>query len=166
MITGDALDEHPELPSVWRAVHAQAVDEINAAPDAYNQFTATAQGIDVAVMQEINVVEPDGTFAQYPRDPFTANGRKLLEGTKKFLVDNGWPSRTSHSTTGSYRSDLRRSRDPTDTARTGCYRCHRGADQRSMRSSIGTNAAAFRGSGCGASGELAFEVGEHRREGA
>ena len=40
------------------------------------------------------------------------------------------------------------------------------ADQRSMRSSIGTNAAAFRGSGCGAQGELAFEVGEHRREGA
>ena len=90
VITGDALDEHPELPSVWRAAHAQAVDEINAAPDAYNQFTATAQGIDVAVMEEINVVEPDGTFAQYPRDPFTANGRKLLEGTKKFLVDNGY----------------------------------------------------------------------------
>ena len=90
VITGDALDEHPELPSVWRAAHAQAVDEINAAPDDYNQFTAAAQGIDVAVMEEINVVGPDGTFAQYPREPITANGRTLLEGTKKFLVDNGY----------------------------------------------------------------------------
>jgi sulfonate transport system substrate-binding protein len=93
VITGDALKRHPELPSVWRAVHTEAVREINAAPDAYNRFTATAQGIDVAVMQEINVIGPDGTFAQYPSEPITAAGRTLLEGTKQFLVENGYAKR-------------------------------------------------------------------------
>ncbi|MCU1502238.1 MAG: nitrate transporter substrate-binding protein [Ilumatobacteraceae bacterium] len=88
VITGDALRKHPELPATWRAAHAAAVDEINAAPDAFNQYTASAQGIGLAVMKEINVLGADGTFAQYPRAPFTDAGRTLLEGTKSFLVDN------------------------------------------------------------------------------
>ena len=88
VITDDALEAHPDLPAAWRAAHAQAIDEINADQDAFNQFSADYQGIDVAITTEINIIGPDGTFTQYPKDSLTPDGKDLLLGTKQFLVDH------------------------------------------------------------------------------
>jgi NitT/TauT family transport system substrate-binding protein/sulfonate transport system substrate-binding protein len=82
VITKKELAAHPGLPDAWNAARAKAVAEINADPDAFYEFAAKATKTPVDVIKISNPV------SQYPAEPFTEQGLKLLQGTDEFLADN------------------------------------------------------------------------------
>ncbi|WP_019630152.1 ABC transporter substrate-binding protein [Actinomadura atramentaria] len=80
VVTEKYLAGHPKIVRVWQEAQNEAVRTAKANWPAYTAFAAKIGGY-----------EPDVTLkttlkTQLPDEPFPAQGLKLLEGTKKFLV--------------------------------------------------------------------------------
>lgn len=77
------LEDYPDFPKIWNEIRRQAVREIREHPDEFYQLYAEASGY------PLDVVKASFTIEQWPEEDFPAEGLKLLEGTKAFLVEQG-----------------------------------------------------------------------------
>ncbi|HWA72403.1 MAG TPA: ABC transporter substrate-binding protein [Polyangiaceae bacterium] len=75
------LARHPSFPAQWNELRAQAVAQLLREPERYYQFHAERVRLPVTVIKQGFPLE------LFHVEPLVPGGRKLLEGTKSFLVD-------------------------------------------------------------------------------
>ncbi|MCD1260367.1 ABC transporter substrate-binding protein [Paenibacillus athensensis] len=83
VVTEDYVQRNPQFPKLWNDIRARAVSEIRADSEAYFQFYADASGY------PLDVVKASFKIEQWPQEAFPADGLKLLQGAKQFLIDQG-----------------------------------------------------------------------------
>jgi sulfonate transport system substrate-binding protein len=74
------LEKYPELPKVWNQLRQEALQQIQANPEAYYQFNADTSKL------PLEAVKASYPLDQFPSEALPVVGRELLEGTKAFLV--------------------------------------------------------------------------------
>ena len=75
------LKKFPDFPKAWNAARLKALEDLKAKPEEYYAFLAEVQGTTV------DLVKRSTSINSIKDVPFTDEGIKLLEGTKKFLVE-------------------------------------------------------------------------------
>lgn len=83
VVTEDYLSKNPQFPKLWNDIRTKAVKEIRENSEEYFKFYAEVSGY------PLDVVKASFKIEQWPIEPSTADGLKLIEETKKFLVDQG-----------------------------------------------------------------------------
>lgn len=83
VVTEDYLAKNPQFPKLWNDLRTKAVKEIRENSEEYFKFYAEASGYPV------DVVKASFKIEQWPVESSTADGLKLIEETKKFLVEQG-----------------------------------------------------------------------------
>ncbi|OPH47283.1 aliphatic sulfonate ABC transporter substrate-binding protein [Paenibacillus ferrarius] len=83
VVTEDYLAKNPQFPKLWNDLRTKAVKEIRENPDAYWKFYAEASGYPEDVVRASFKIE------QWPIEAVPAEGLKLIDETKKFLVEQG-----------------------------------------------------------------------------
>jgi sulfonate transport system substrate-binding protein len=85
VVTQAYADAHPRFAAAWRQARTQAVAEVKADTPAYLAFQAKVQNLpqDKIGDQLAEIYPVDA----YPTETLVPRGRALLEGTKKFLVE-------------------------------------------------------------------------------
>ncbi|EIJ82249.1 family 3 extracellular solute-binding protein [Bacillus methanolicus PB1] len=81
VITDDYLSKYPDLPKIWNDVRKQALEDLLKNPEGFYQFQSEQVGYPVEVMKDSLPLD------NLKLDPLSEEGIKLLEGTKKFLVE-------------------------------------------------------------------------------
>jgi sulfonate transport system substrate-binding protein len=85
VVTQAYADANPALVAAWRQARAAAVAEVRAEPQAYYDFQARTQNLPADKLgPKLAEIYP---FDAYPTEPLIPRGRTLLEGTKRFLLD-------------------------------------------------------------------------------
>ncbi|WP_240418207.1 ABC transporter substrate-binding protein [Paenibacillus periandrae] len=75
------LKKFPDFPKIWNEARLKALKDLKSKPDEYYQFLSQLNGYSVELNKQVTPIELIKDV------PFTDDGIKLLEGTKKFLVD-------------------------------------------------------------------------------
>ncbi|WP_261300917.1 ABC transporter substrate-binding protein [Paenibacillus andongensis] len=83
VVTEDYLAKNPQFPKLWNDLRTKAVKEIRENSEEYFKFYAEASGYPV------DVVKASFKIEQWPIESSTTDGLKLIEETKKFLVEQG-----------------------------------------------------------------------------
>ncbi len=84
VVTDDFLDEHPGFVKTWQAAQIEATKQAKANWDDYLAFAVRVGGFPAGIVRKTTLKE------QLPDTPFTEEGLTLLEGTKQFLVRQGF----------------------------------------------------------------------------
>lgn len=87
VVTEAFLARHPTFAERWNELRAQAVKELLRQPERYYAFHAETVGL------PREVVELGFPLTLFHAEPFVPEGRRLLEGTKRFLVGQGLAQR-------------------------------------------------------------------------
>lgn len=87
MVTEAFLGERPGFVTVWQAAQAEATRRAKANWDDYLAFAVEVGGFAPEIVRKTTLAE------QLPDSPFTEEGLTLLEGTKRFLVEQGFVRR-------------------------------------------------------------------------
>ncbi|RKN44773.1 ABC transporter substrate-binding protein [Streptomyces hoynatensis] len=82
--TDGFLDAHPDFAATWQDLQQQGVNEARADFGAYQDFAVSLSDFPA------ELVRPTIREDQLPEGPFPEDGLRLLEGTKEFLVDEGF----------------------------------------------------------------------------
>ncbi|MFC4775880.1 ABC transporter substrate-binding protein [Paenibacillus sp. GCM10023252] len=83
VVTEEYLKDNSAIVEIWNGIRQQAVKEIQASPDEFYTLYAEASGFPV------DIVKASFEISQWPTELVPADGLQLLEGTKKYLFDNG-----------------------------------------------------------------------------
>ncbi|MBP1961729.1 ABC transporter substrate-binding protein [Paenibacillus aceris] len=83
VVTEDYLAKNPQFPKLWNDLRTRAVKEIRENNEEYFKFYAEASGY------PLDVVKASFKIDQWPVEAALPDGLKLIEETKKFLVDQG-----------------------------------------------------------------------------
>ncbi|TXK84741.1 transporter substrate-binding domain-containing protein [Paenibacillus sp. N3.4] len=81
VVTEDYLSKNPDFPKVWNEIRLKALNDLKEKPDDYYKFLAELNNSTPELMQKVSPISGIKDV------PFTDEGIKLIEGTKKFLVD-------------------------------------------------------------------------------
>jgi NitT/TauT family transport system substrate-binding protein/sulfonate transport system substrate-binding protein len=82
--TQSFLDAHPGFVRVWQSAQVAATRRAKAGWDGYLAFAVSVGGFAPDVVRKTTLK------SQLPDEPFTDEGLRLLEGTKRFLVEQGF----------------------------------------------------------------------------
>jgi sulfonate transport system substrate-binding protein len=75
------LKKFPDFPKIWNEARLKALNDLKSKPEEYYQFLTQLNGYSLELNKQVSPI-------QLIKDvPFTEDGIKLLEGTKKFLVE-------------------------------------------------------------------------------
>lgn len=75
------LKKFPDFPKIWNEARSKALQDLKKHPEEYYQFIAKIQNSTPEFVKKTEPIE------NIKNEPFTDQGTKLLEGTKKFLVE-------------------------------------------------------------------------------
>jgi sulfonate transport system substrate-binding protein len=81
VVSEDYLKKFPDFPKVWNAAREKALKDLQSKPDEYYQFLSQLNGFTPELNKKVTPIE---TIKDVN---FKDDGVKLLDGTKKFLVD-------------------------------------------------------------------------------
>lgn len=81
VVSEEYLKKFPDFPKVWNEARQKALADLLAKPDEYYEFLSKLNGHSVELNKKVT---PISTIKD---TPFTDAGVQLLEGTKKFLVE-------------------------------------------------------------------------------
>ncbi|MEC0227239.1 ABC transporter substrate-binding protein [Paenibacillus alba] len=81
VVSEEYLKKFPDFQKVWNEARLKALKDLQAKPDEYYQFLSQLNGFTPELNKKVT---PIATIKDVN---FTDDGIKLLEGTKKFLVD-------------------------------------------------------------------------------
>ncbi|MEW9700241.1 ABC transporter substrate-binding protein [Paenibacillus sp. SI8] len=81
VVTEDYLSKNPNFPKAWNEARLKALEDLKSKPDDYYKFLAELNNSTPELMKKVSPI------SSIKEVPFTDEGIKLLEGTKKFLVD-------------------------------------------------------------------------------
>ena len=81
------LDEHPAFLTAWDKARAEALALAQADQPGFLRFQATAQNLPVDKLGGVDKLAEAYPLDSYPTEPLPDRGRKLLEGTKAFLLE-------------------------------------------------------------------------------
>src|SRR5690606_29832947 len=84
VVTEDFLAARPGFVAVWQAAQVEATRRAKADWDGYLAFAVEVGGFPGGIVRKTTLQE------QLPDTPFTGEGLALLEGTKAFLVEQGF----------------------------------------------------------------------------
>jgi ABC-type nitrate/sulfonate/bicarbonate transport system substrate-binding protein len=84
VITEDYLAKNPDFLQTWNETRAQALEDLLKKPEDFYQFQSDQVGYPVDVMKDSLPLN------NLKSEALSQEGIKLLEGTKKFLVDGGF----------------------------------------------------------------------------
>lgn len=87
VVTEAFLEKHPTFPASWNELRKQAVAELARDPEGYYRFHAET------VRLPLEVVKEGYPLSLFNAEPLVPEGRALLEGTKRFLVEQGLAQR-------------------------------------------------------------------------
>lgn len=87
VVTESFLSKHPTFPKRWNELRARAVADVLSDSERYYAFHAET------VRLPVDVAKQGYPLALFKSEPLTADGRSLLEGTKRFLVAQGLAQR-------------------------------------------------------------------------
>ncbi|NOU92771.1 transporter substrate-binding domain-containing protein [Paenibacillus sp. LMG 31456] len=79
--TEDYLSKKADFPKIWNEIRLKVLNDLKTKPDEYYKFLAELNNSTPELMQKVSPI------SNIKDVPFTDEGIKLLEGTKKFLVD-------------------------------------------------------------------------------
>lgn len=83
VVTEDYLAKNPQFPKLWNDLRTRAVKEIRENSEEYFKLYAEVSGY------PLDVVKASFKIEQWPVESSTPDGLKLVEETKKFLVEQG-----------------------------------------------------------------------------
>lgn len=78
---GKALQRTPDLPAAWQRARRAALQEIRQDPERYYAFHADVSGFPLAA------VKASTPLSQFTDAAYPAEGMRLLEGARKFLLE-------------------------------------------------------------------------------
>ncbi|MEK8129961.1 ABC transporter substrate-binding protein [Paenibacillus filicis] len=81
VVSEDYLSKNPDFPKIWNEVRLKALNDLKSKPAEYYKFLAELNNSTPELMEKVSPISGIKDV------PFTDDGIKLLEGTKKFLVD-------------------------------------------------------------------------------
>lgn len=81
VVAEDYLKKFPDFASVWNAARLKALKDLQSKPEEYYEFVAKVNN------NQVDLVKKASPISSLKEVPFTDEGLKLLEGTKKFLVE-------------------------------------------------------------------------------
>ncbi|MFH5181626.1 hypothetical protein ACHHV8_02740 [Paenibacillus sp. TAB 01] len=81
VVSEDYLKKFPDFPKIWNEARLKALNDLQSKPAEYYQFLSQLNGF----TPELN--EKASPISTIKDVPFTDDGLKLLDGTKKFLID-------------------------------------------------------------------------------
>lgn len=81
VVSEEYLKKFPDFPKVWNAARQKALEDLKSKPEEYYAFLSQLNGYPVELNKKVTPI------SQLKDVPFTDEGLKLLEGTKKFLVE-------------------------------------------------------------------------------
>jgi sulfonate transport system substrate-binding protein len=81
VVTEDYLSKFPDFPKVWNDLRKKSLADLKTKEDEYYKFATTLGKLPEAT---VRIATPISSITE---EPFTDAGIQLLEGTKKFLVD-------------------------------------------------------------------------------
>ncbi|SFK75433.1 NitT/TauT family transport system substrate-binding protein [Paenibacillus sp. 1_12] len=81
VVSEDYLSKKTDFPKIWNEIRLKALNDLKAKPDEYYKFLAELNNSTPELMKKVTPI------SSIKDVPFTDEGIKLLEGTKKFLVD-------------------------------------------------------------------------------
>ncbi|MEI7027093.1 ABC transporter substrate-binding protein [Paenibacillus sp. y28] len=81
VVSEEYLKKFPDFPKVWNEARQKALNDLKSKPDEYYAFLAELNNTTVDLIKKVSPI------SSIKEVPFTDSGFKLLEGTKKFLVD-------------------------------------------------------------------------------
>lgn len=81
VVSEEYLKKFPDFPKVWNEARLKALNDLKAKPDEYYAFLSQLNGYSVELNKQVSPI------SQLKDTPFTEDGVKLLDGTKKFLVE-------------------------------------------------------------------------------
>lgn len=81
VVTEDFLDARPEIVPAWQQVQRSAAEQAHRDWAGFVDYTVSINGFPPEVVRATTLPE------QWPAEPFTEDGLKLLAGTKEFLAD-------------------------------------------------------------------------------
>ncbi|GAA4513977.1 hypothetical protein GCM10023096_24990 [Nonomuraea ferruginea] len=84
VVTETFLGEHAGFVKTWQAAQVEATRQAKASWDEYLSFAVDVGGFASDIVRKTTLEE------QLPDTPFTDEGLTLLEGTKRFLVQQGF----------------------------------------------------------------------------
>ncbi|GGM58627.1 hypothetical protein GCM10010106_00430 [Thermopolyspora flexuosa] len=87
VVTDAFLEARPGFVKVWQAAQVEATRRAKANWDDYLSFAVKVGGFPPEIVRRTTLAE------QLPDTPFTEEGLTLLEGTKRFLVEQGFVRR-------------------------------------------------------------------------
>lgn len=82
VVTESLLEDHPGVAEAWNEARTAAITAIVADIEPYYDAQQPILNVDRAVVPDL-----EEGLANFPTEPFTAEGVALLTGTKQFLVD-------------------------------------------------------------------------------
>ncbi|ALS20573.1 ABC transporter substrate-binding protein [Paenibacillus naphthalenovorans] len=83
VVSEDYLSRNPEFVKVWNGIRQRAAKEVQSNAEEFYQLYAESSGYPV------DVVKASFDIGEWPVEDLPEDGLKLLEGTKKYLFDNG-----------------------------------------------------------------------------
>lgn len=81
VIREDYLNANPQFTKIWNEIHRKAIKDIRANSEEYFKFYSEASEY------PLDVVKASFTIDSWPEEEFPKEGLDLIEGTKKFLVE-------------------------------------------------------------------------------
>lgn len=84
VITEDYLAENPEILEIWKDVRKQSLEDLLTKSEDFYKFQSEQVGYPVEVMKD------SLPLSNLQSEALSDDGIKLLEGTKKFLIDGGF----------------------------------------------------------------------------
>lgn len=81
VVTESFLDARPEIVPAWQQVQRDASQQASKDWEGFLDYTVSINGFPPEVVRATTLPE------QWPAEPFTEEGLKLLAGTKEFLTD-------------------------------------------------------------------------------
>lgn len=84
VVTETFLDEHSDFVEIWQEAQVEATRQAKANWEDYLSFAVDVGGFSADIVRKTTLKE------QLPDTPFTDEGLTLLEGTKRFLVEQGF----------------------------------------------------------------------------
>jgi sulfonate transport system substrate-binding protein len=81
VVTQDYLSDNPDFLTIWNEVRKQSLEDLLKKPEDFYQFQSEQVGYPVEVMQD------SLPLSNLKSEALSEEGIKLLEGTKKFLVE-------------------------------------------------------------------------------
>jgi ABC-type nitrate/sulfonate/bicarbonate transport system substrate-binding protein len=81
VVSEEYLKKFPDFPKVWNEARLKALNDLKAKPEEYYAFLAKLNNTTVDKIKEASPI------SSIKEEPFTDEGIKRMEGTKKFLIE-------------------------------------------------------------------------------